>query len=423
MKQKFNAIFKALTFMSLLISSLSLPQFSYAHPCRHCSQELTSPKTCAGCSIAHYCSRECQVTHWSSHKGECKKLAQARYLKGKVRVAPSLLPDSGQGLFAEQDFQRGDELTAYYGTLVKPTLPSRLVHGSHSYLQPIASSQYLLLGDPHPPAAHLAAQLANDPYVSAQQVRSLLNVPCASLTPEYLEGIQQFASQYMQNWINDQLIFRGTLSGKSKANIDLETMVDVSYFPRMIARRSITQGEELYYDYGVEYWLGMPISLCNKKGMPEAGLAIERAFSQALEENYGKHPYFYELIKTNSANYISQTQFDSEKESYPSDTTLRFTRLFGSAEIIVLDPETNPTLALAKEFTPLIDLLIELKEIPNSEFMDSRYYGKPHPKSIIVLEKFVDHLKSKGLHTIPTFVDPFSKESYTWEDILRLFQH
>ena len=422
MRKQFNVIFKTLALLCLLLSSISFPQLSHAHPCKHCSQELASPKTCSRCGVTHYCNRDCQVADWSSHKGECKKIAHATYLKDRVRIAQSLLPGAGQGLFAQQDFQRGDELTAYYGTLLKQTLPSRLVHGSHSYLQPIALSEYILLGDPHPPAAHLAAQLANDPYVSAADVRLLLNVSCAALTSEYLESIKQFANHYMQSWINDQLIFRGNLVGKSQTNIDLETMVDVSYFPRMIARRSITQGEELYYDYGVEYWLGMPISLCNKKGIPEAGLAIERAFSQALEENYGKHPYFYELIKRNSANYISQEQFNTEKESYPSDTTLKFTRLFGSAEMIVLNTETNPTLEIAKHFVPLTDLLTELRELPNSEFMDSHHYGKPHPKSIALLERFVDHLKSLELHTTPTFQDPLSGESYTWEDILRLFK-
>jgi hypothetical protein len=39
--------------------------------CQNC-EKLFGTLHCDRCSIAHYCSRECQVAKWDSHKGECK---------------------------------------------------------------------------------------------------------------------------------------------------------------------------------------------------------------------------------------------------------------------------------------------------------------------------------------------------------------
>ena len=38
--------------------------------------ELAYKKTCMGCNVVHYCSRECQVAHWESHKGLCKRVQE-----------------------------------------------------------------------------------------------------------------------------------------------------------------------------------------------------------------------------------------------------------------------------------------------------------------------------------------------------------
>ncbi|KAK7020099.1 hypothetical protein R3P38DRAFT_1240465 [Favolaschia claudopus] len=59
-----------------------LPMFhdglpSHVHPrCSHCLQVQRSYKTplalCKACGMAMYCSKECQVSHWPSHKSDCK---------------------------------------------------------------------------------------------------------------------------------------------------------------------------------------------------------------------------------------------------------------------------------------------------------------------------------------------------------------
>ncbi|KAK7046383.1 hypothetical protein R3P38DRAFT_2688689 [Favolaschia claudopus] len=59
-----------------------LPMFhdglpSHVHPrCSHCLQVQRSYKTplalCKACGMAMYCSKDCQVAHWPSHKSDCK---------------------------------------------------------------------------------------------------------------------------------------------------------------------------------------------------------------------------------------------------------------------------------------------------------------------------------------------------------------
>jgi hypothetical protein len=44
--------------------------------CAECCKTLPSMKRCTQCRAVLYCSRECQVKHWSSHKEACKRLPQ-----------------------------------------------------------------------------------------------------------------------------------------------------------------------------------------------------------------------------------------------------------------------------------------------------------------------------------------------------------
>ena len=39
--------------------------------CANCNM-VGNFKKCSGCKKVHYCSAECQKTHWKTHKPECK---------------------------------------------------------------------------------------------------------------------------------------------------------------------------------------------------------------------------------------------------------------------------------------------------------------------------------------------------------------
>ena len=64
----------------------------YRHACRACSKSETDEvrfSACARCNRAFYCSRECQLKDWPSHKAECKKLAKRVKENGKSSSAKS----------------------------------------------------------------------------------------------------------------------------------------------------------------------------------------------------------------------------------------------------------------------------------------------------------------------------------------------
>ena len=43
------------------------------HMCVQCSKAIAKAKRCKSCGLARYCSRECQLAHWDTHKFPCKK--------------------------------------------------------------------------------------------------------------------------------------------------------------------------------------------------------------------------------------------------------------------------------------------------------------------------------------------------------------
>ena len=46
------------------------------------SENTAAGKACAGCKVVRYCSRECQVVHWKSHKRLCKRLQEEQGKEG-----------------------------------------------------------------------------------------------------------------------------------------------------------------------------------------------------------------------------------------------------------------------------------------------------------------------------------------------------
>lgn len=40
-------------------------------------------KCCSKCKLAYYCSKDCQVSHWKSHKANCKRVTEAKKLASK----------------------------------------------------------------------------------------------------------------------------------------------------------------------------------------------------------------------------------------------------------------------------------------------------------------------------------------------------
>ena len=421
MKKTLLLLFKLLNLITPLFL-LCVSHLAQAHPCKTCTKELAAPQICSRCGVATYCDKTCQVADWPSHKSECKKLAPSKDLRGKTRIAPSSLKGAGMGVFANQDLEKNSPVAGYYGTLVEGSFENQLLHTSHAYLQPFVGSQYFLLGSPTPPAPHLAAQLANDPYVSSTDVSLLLSISCSSLSKDYLAQIKAFSRKYMEEWVNDQLIQDGKKAGKSKANLDLESMKDASHYPRMIARRAIAKDEELYYDYGLSYWLGIAINICNKKGFPLVGTTLDRVFSESLEEEQSKAPHLYSHLKMATPNYISKKDYMDEIAFLERTPAVRLIKLLGSANLRVIDPKTNPAALALNEFTAFSALVAELDKLPNSEFISPLHYGTPHPKTLTFLKTYIEHLKSAGISDIKVIEDLDTERTFSWPEFFKIFE-
>ena len=57
--------------------------------CSDCGKAGDNLKTCASCKTAKYCSRECQLKAWASHKQECKKRSAELHEEALFKQPPS----------------------------------------------------------------------------------------------------------------------------------------------------------------------------------------------------------------------------------------------------------------------------------------------------------------------------------------------
>ena len=66
--------------------------------CAVCTRTLPSMKRCTQCRAVLYCSRDCQITHWASHKEECKRLPQHLRERAHKLAAKVALQNVGWGV-------------------------------------------------------------------------------------------------------------------------------------------------------------------------------------------------------------------------------------------------------------------------------------------------------------------------------------
>mmetsp|Transcript_17567 Transcript_17567/g.42628 ORF Transcript_17567/g.42628 Transcript_17567/m.42628 type:complete len:203 (-) Transcript_17567:293-901(-) len=71
--------------------------------CAACEKKLAVMKRCTRCRCTYYCSRECQVQHWSTHKAECSQTANASSsnLNGASPVGATPAPCSSSNVGRE----------------------------------------------------------------------------------------------------------------------------------------------------------------------------------------------------------------------------------------------------------------------------------------------------------------------------------
>ena len=68
----------------LIAQSFNHPILSCTAKCNNCLRVQVDLKTCNGCLLARYCSKECQIAHWKKgHKEECHTVSHTVTKKTK----------------------------------------------------------------------------------------------------------------------------------------------------------------------------------------------------------------------------------------------------------------------------------------------------------------------------------------------------
>ena len=67
----------------------TIPKMGRCYGCKE-EKERASLSVCSRCMVIHYCSRECQVTHWHRHEKDCDNLVNAHLSMIKNRQSDSL---------------------------------------------------------------------------------------------------------------------------------------------------------------------------------------------------------------------------------------------------------------------------------------------------------------------------------------------
>ena len=67
----------------------TIPKMGRCYGCKE-EKERASLSVCSRCMVTHYCSRECQVTHWPKHKRECDHFVNAHKQQTQLAAEDSV---------------------------------------------------------------------------------------------------------------------------------------------------------------------------------------------------------------------------------------------------------------------------------------------------------------------------------------------
>ncbi len=340
-------------------------------------------------------------------------------LENGVEIRPSTLPEAGKGLFAKKNFQPGDTIAIYFGETLPYELKTYLKCGSSAYIQNYGNdSNLMILGDVNPPAPHLSAQLANDPYVTADDIKQFLEVDCTDLRPESLVFFKDFTKRYAKSLLDEKPSFYLRPLERSLA---------------FVAASQISAGEEILYPYSASYWWMISVSICSRKGLLQKANAIQRAASEAWEEiiaaatNPEDAKNYEELLEFEGSYIASEDSEIRTKANHRFELETRLMSLVAPADLLNLalfrdgdDVCRTKTRARILEEFGLREKLLEISRMPNSEFYDDRSYGKIHPRSKQLFMDLIAFIKARLPDHSGWFVDVQNRKLLPWDDLLRM---
>lgn len=189
----------------------------------------TSPKTerrLDRCASASASTSSDQFLSDAAIKGiatQCGDTSKAKRIGFGIRVARSTIPGAGRGLFAAQDFQRGDTITEYDGEVIDiQEAKRRKQRGLASHIRTLASNQMAIDGRLVPATVgHGGGSFINDPRNPTRINAAFCN------TNRLLKGLDRPGAKLLERT-----------------------------FVR--ATKNIRKGEEILASYGQGYWKPQP---------------------------------------------------------------------------------------------------------------------------------------------------------------------
>jgi len=404
------SIFKnKIALLSALVTAIWTVQYVYidsafAVQCDQCHKEGAS-SVCSQCKRAIYCSKTCQEAHWKAHKRPCKQIRNGVEIR-----EDSLLENAGRGLFATKAFAQGEKVAIYVGKTLKDSsnmnldkLQFSIKAEASSYYQLVPGTGMMIDGEVNPENGYLGAQLANDPYIARESIDGLASISCLDLerggtdrAKEDQDKIDKIAYNYLQQIMQ---------AGERKANVQL-VFDQATQLAFLEAIRNIRPGEEIYHQYGLGYWMGQAMQLCNRKGLPGAGLVIQKVASEVVEKSIrfvrGSQMGFADIF----SSYVNSEQFHliSNLIKHPDKLlAFRLSSLFFEPfrfEIRIKDD------AKWKELAGIVRLeskLDEISSLNNQEFYDRNHSIQVHQRSIDLMVELIDQAinsKNEGVFEI-----------------------
>lgn len=393
---------------------------AYAGKCGQC-QATVATLRCSRCRSEHYCDAACQRTHWSSHKAICEAISLFEPIAGGVTIGPSQIEGAGNGLIATKNFSPGDLVAAYYGKRHEASITNKIRLSGRAYLQDLPDGSSID-GAKTPPHPHLGAQLANDPYVTADQVERFKSVDCAAIEAGEAGDFLSFMKQSAKTYYHD--LFEGK---RQNISISFSASVKLS-FPKFIAARAIEKGSEIFYPYGFDYWSSIPGRICSRKAFFEASVMIHRAVSLGLEELVTEEAHRYPRMRSflidDNPSYLSEKQANINRALISKSFLLQMEHLFGNPGSFAIESYQDGSHPRDRFFTLLraeLDIdrrIAELRQAPNSEFFDEDNKSKIHPKSKDLLRVLAAFMQDEMGQPMSWFLDRPTLNPIPWKCLL-----
>ena len=213
--------------------------------CDVCTQP--AKYACRGCRQAVYCGQECQRSHWKTHSLTCKNATQAPFdplsptpptfatVGDGVEIRESQIRNGGVGLFATRRFESDEAVTAYTGRLLKYAAARELPKSLATHMRAHMRMRWVLDGRYLP-----SGILITDP---ATQLQGLGGAAFAN----DVRGSSLQVNTEFDRWDsvrNRWRVSQGQLD-------DLDPAESITF---LRALRTIEPGEEIFVDYGMDYW-------------------------------------------------------------------------------------------------------------------------------------------------------------------------